>query len=118
MKTPLVILAFFSLLLPITSYAQGRPGTGTPGGSRPSTPSNTAPTTRPTNPMPEIDRSVFVSGKVVLPDGSPVTESVSIESICTSRKRIETYTDSHGNFSFELKKKNSNMAMQSADISS
>jgi len=74
--------------------------------------------TRPSSPLPDIDRPVFVSGKVVLPDGSPVSESVAIESNCGNRKRIETYTDSHGSFSFELKKKSNTMAVQSADMSS
>ena len=119
MKTPLIVLVFSSLLFPIAS-AQTHAGSGNTGGNKPpSNPGNmNLGTTRPTNPMPDIDRPVFVSGKVVLPDGSQVAESVAIESICGSRKRIETYTDSHGNFSFELKKKSNAMAAQSADMSS
>jgi len=76
------------------------------------------PGTRTDNPFPDVDRALFISGKVVLPDGSPVSESVTIESICGGRKRVETYTDSRGSFSFELKKKNNTGVMQSADISS
>ena len=120
MKTPLVVLAAF-FFFSIAAYAQGRPGsggTGGSGGSKPTMP--TTPTinqgTQTNNPFPELDRPLFISGKVVLTDGSPVAESVTIESNCGGRKRVETYTDSHGNFSFELKKKSNTMAMQSADI--
>ena len=118
MKTPLVVLAcFLSFLLP----AQTRPGGGSnpgTGGSRPTNPGNIGLGTTPTIPTPDMDRSVFVNGRVVMPDGSAISESVSIESNCNNRKRLETYTDSHGNFSFELKKKSSLTTMQTADISS
>jgi tetratricopeptide (TPR) repeat protein len=117
MKTPLIVF-LSSLLLPVAIIAQSRPGTGNSGGNKTPTPNTPSLNTRPTIPAPDIDRPVFVSGKVVLPDGSPVTESVGVESICGNRKRVETYTDSRGNFSFELKKKSSTMAVQSADISS
>ena len=120
MNTPLVVLACTTLLFPVATSAQGRPGSGNSGGNKPTTPTTIAPGARTNNPMPDMDRdrSIFVSGKVVMTDGSPVAESVTIESNCGNRKRIETYTDSHGNFSFELKKKSSGMAIQSADISS
>jgi len=121
MKTPLVVLVCYSLLYPVAGVAQSRPGSGNSGGNKPNnpnTPTTIAPSSRTDNPMPDIDRPVFVSGKVVMSDGSPIAESVTIESNCGNRKRIETYTDSRGNFSFELKKKSSGMAIQSADISS
>jgi tetratricopeptide (TPR) repeat protein len=118
MKTALVVLAcFLSFLL----SAQTRPGGGSNPGtgvSRPTNPGNIGLGTTPTIPTPDIDRSVFINGKVVMSDGSPVSESVSIESNCNNRKRIETYTDSHGNFNFELKKKPSFNTVQTADISS
>ncbi len=117
MKTPFLVLVCSAFLFTVAA-AQSRPGTGNSGGDKPTNPGNLGLSTRPGIPMPDINRSVFITGKVVLPDGSPVSESVSIESICSNRRRIETYTDSHGNFSFELKKKSSTMAVQSADISS
>jgi len=100
-------------------YAQGRPGAGSTGsgGNKPSTPPLSIPGRRTDNPMPEADHPLFISGKVVLPDGSPVAESVTIESNCGNRKRVETYSDSRGNFSFELKKRANTMAIQGADIS-
>lgn len=119
MNTPLVVLACTVLLFPAAASAQSRPGSGgNTGGSKPTNPTTITPGSRTDNPMPDIDRPVFVSGKVVLQDGSAVAEPVTIESNCGNRKRIETYTDSRGNFSFELKKKSSGMAIQSADISS
>lgn len=119
MNTPLVVLVCSTLLFPVAISAQSRPGSGNTGGSKPTTPAPTLPNSRTSdNPFPDnVDRPIFVSGKVVLPDGSPVAESVTIESNCSNRKRIETYTDSRGNFSFELKKKSNTMAVQSADIS-
>ena len=118
MKTPLVVLVCSSLWFPVAASAQGRPVSGGSGGNKPTNAPNMNLGTRPSSPLPDIDRPVFVSGKVVLPDGSPVSESVAIESNCGNRKRVETYTDSHGSFSFELKKKSNTMAVQSADMSS
>jgi len=66
--------------------------------------------------MEDVSSPVFVTGKVVLADGSPVSESVGIQSTCSNRRRIETYSDAHGNFSFELKKKSSTMTVQPADM--
>jgi tetratricopeptide (TPR) repeat protein len=45
---------------------------------------------------------IFLSGKAVLDDGSVLTESASIQTICNGQKRTETHTDSHGNFSFQF----------------
>jgi len=45
---------------------------------------------------------IFLTGKVVIDDGSALTESVSIQTVCKGQKRTETHTDSHGNFSFQI----------------
>lgn len=47
-------------------------------------------------------RPVFLSGKVVLEDGTPPPEPAVIERVCHGQVRPEAYTDSRGNFSFEL----------------
>lgn len=47
---------------------------------------------------------VFLSGKVVISDGSELTEPAAIRIVCESYKRIETYTGSRGDFSFQLGK--------------
>ncbi|MBA3913326.1 MAG: hypothetical protein H0X25_05610 [Acidobacteriales bacterium] len=48
------------------------------------------------------DSNPFISGKVVLQDGSPLTESVAIQSVCNGRKHVEAYTDSSGSFLFQF----------------
>ena len=70
MKTPPVVSALAILLFPVAIYAQGRPGSVNTGGSKPTPSTNPMPTpgTRTENPFPEIDRPLFISGKVVLPD--------------------------------------------------
>ncbi len=115
MKTLLVVV-FCSLT--IDAIAQSRGGTGNTGATKPFNPSTPGLASNSNIPMQDVDRPVFVSGKVILADGSPVSESVGIESVCSNRKRIEAYTDSHGNFSFELKKKSGATGGQWADISS
>jgi Flp pilus assembly protein TadD len=47
-------------------------------------------------------RPVFLSGKVVLEDGTPPAEPAVIERVCNGQVHPESYTDSRGNFSFEL----------------
>jgi len=52
--------------------------------------------------MDQMDRPVFLSGKVVLDDGTPPPEPVIIERVCNGVPRPEGYTDSKGRFSFQL----------------
>jgi Flp pilus assembly protein TadD len=47
-------------------------------------------------------RPIFMSGKVVLNDGTPPPESVTIETVCNGVVRPQAYTDSRGRFSFQL----------------
>jgi tetratricopeptide (TPR) repeat protein len=46
--------------------------------------------------------SVFVSGKLVVDDGTDLTEPAVILTICRGRRHSETYSDAHGGFSFRL----------------
>jgi hypothetical protein len=63
-----------------------------------------------------MQRPIFLSGKVVMEDGTPPPDSVVIERICNGRVRPEAYTDSKGRFSFQL---GQNMSMmQDASVSS
>lgn len=48
------------------------------------------------------NRPIFLSGKVVMDDGTPPPDSVTIERVCGSTVRPEAYTDSKGRFSFQL----------------
>jgi hypothetical protein len=44
----------------------------------------------------------LISGKVVLDDGTEITDSAMIMTICAGSKRAVAHTDSHGGFSFEF----------------
>lgn len=46
--------------------------------------------------------ATIISGKVVLDEGTPLSESAEIQTICKGQKRTETHTDSHGNFSLQF----------------
>ncbi|HKW19606.1 MAG TPA: tetratricopeptide repeat protein [Terriglobales bacterium] len=50
--------------------------------------------------------TTFISGKVMVDDGTDVPDQVSIESVCNGRTHIETVTDSKGHFSFQIKSPN------------
>ncbi len=98
-------------------YGQGG-GTTTPGGggtttptpTTPTTPTPTTPTTRtPTQTTPqtgttvtEMQRPVYVSGRVQLEDGTAPSELVVIERVCGGRVYQEGYTDSRGRFTIQL----------------
>jgi tetratricopeptide (TPR) repeat protein len=89
-----------------TGSAPG-PGVGTGGINTPSTTTNpntrtpTDPTQNP-NMSDQMQRNVYLEGKVMLEDGSPPPDSVVIERVCNGRGRPEGYTNSKGQFSFQL----------------
>ncbi|MBS1833539.1 MAG: tetratricopeptide repeat protein [Acidobacteria bacterium] len=77
------------------------PGTG---GSR-GTNTNTNPglvTTNPQQNIPRMPTTVFFTGKVMMEDGTPPTEPVTIEQVCNGTARPKAYTDSKGRFSYNL----------------
>jgi tetratricopeptide (TPR) repeat protein len=85
------------------------PGTGTvPGNSR--TPTNNIPNTVPNTTTPQQNQlppPIFVSGRVMLEDGTPPSQSVPIERVCSSgNPHTEGYTDSRGYFSLQLGQRN------------
>lgn len=51
---------------------------------------------------PFEQRPIFLSGKVMLEDGTPPPESVTIEMVCNGQVRPQAYTDSKGRFSFQV----------------
>lgn len=70
---------------------------------------------RTTNPFPgnvpqqgpfpgqaPMQRPIFLSGKVMMDDGTPPPEPVAIQRVCTVNPHTEGYTDSKGRFSFQL----------------
>jgi tetratricopeptide (TPR) repeat protein len=84
--------------------AGGAAGSGASGTAtgRPN-PTTTPIPTSGTNVSPDLsNRGLFLSGKVQLDDGTPPPDSVVIERNCNGYARAEGYTDSKGNFSFQL----------------
>ena len=84
-------------------------GTGSTGGptgvSRlPTTPSTNTPTTPAQTPT--IQQPIFISGRVVMEDGQPAGQQVTIETVCNGVSHAEGYVDSRGYFSVELGKRN------------
>ena len=59
-------------------------------------------------------RSVFISGKVVLQGGGPAGR-IAIERICNGMVRREGYTNSKGNFQFELGRNSTDRDASQAD---
>jgi tetratricopeptide (TPR) repeat protein len=110
-----VVTAAGLLLQPAFPQNKGT-GTSTGGSTTGSTTTTTtAPTTRPTLPAPtttpstqstQPPQTIFLSGRVMLEDGSAPTESVVIERVCSGSPHSEGYTDSKGYFSIRLGEQN------------
>jgi hypothetical protein len=89
----------------ISASAQGTkspgPGRGT---TTPNPPTTSRPTMTPNMSAPDttFGRRAFISGKVVLDDGTHITESATIQTICRGQRQTVAHTDSHGGFSFEF----------------
>src|ERR1017187_7270712 len=114
-------IAAVSALLAGSAFGQGRgtgvPSTGSTGGSGIPTGTNTGnPSTMPsgipttnnpnnnttTTTSPGMPRPIFLSGRVVTDDGSPLPEAATIVRVCGASSHNEGYTDSTGNFSIQL----------------
>ena len=79
--------------------AGGAGNAGNTGRTTTNLPSNTNPNVPNT---PNIPRPIFLSGKVVIDDGSALPEPASIIRVCNGNPHTEGYTDSDGNFGIEL----------------
>ncbi|MGA2599826.1 MAG: tetratricopeptide repeat protein [Bryobacteraceae bacterium] len=91
----------------VFAQAGGKPSGSAPISSGPGSISNTA--GRSTSPFPGATspnntptRPVFLSGQVMMDDGTPPPESVPVQRVCSSNPHTETYTDNKGHFSFEV----------------
>lgn len=102
MKSPLIFLTLLILAV-LSSPVSAQRGTG--GGGRGGGGVAPRPRTMTAPDLSTSQPSVFLSGKVVLDDGSALTEGAAIQTTCKGQKRTETYTDSGGNFSFEFSSK-------------
>ena len=86
-------------------------GITTPGRNNPTnTIPNSTTTPRPGDPGFGAGQPVYISGKVMLEDGTAPAEPVLIERICGSNPRPEGYTDHKGRFSFALGQNNALLA--------
>jgi tetratricopeptide (TPR) repeat protein len=87
-----------------------RPGTNTTGSPFPST------TTNPNQDV--IQRPAYISGKVVMEDGTPPPEPIALQLICRSSPHTIGYTDPKGTFGVDLSNKmNRSMYMDASDTS-
>jgi tetratricopeptide repeat protein len=103
MNNRLARCVFLILTLTGLASAQGGKPTGGKGPSSSPGPSRTGINQPSMNsPDPTFGQRAFLTGKVVLDDGTQLTESASIQTICRGRRQTVTHTDSHGGFSFEL----------------
>lgn len=90
----LVFVSAYLVMVPRSS-AQSRPGprgNGTLVGRMPDASSSTG-TMSPT---------LFISGKVTLDDGSELTESAAVQTVCRGDRHTRTFTDRHGGFTFQM----------------
>jgi tetratricopeptide (TPR) repeat protein len=96
---------FMVWLQPAVCQRPGAPpggGGGTSPGGSPGR-SGTTPTNVPVGPTPQAPGvGLFLTGRVMLEDGTPPPESVTIERVCSSSARAQGYTDPKGRFSFQL----------------
>ncbi len=91
--TPLLpLIVFFSLSLGVSAQLVG--------GERGTVVTSPAESTGMLSPG--TPSSFLLSGKVRVDDGTPLTDSAVIQSNCKGRIRTEGFTDSRGNFSFEI----------------
>ena len=107
-------LVFLSLLaVSGLALAQDPPDQGTP---------PTEPTQRPQpqqetqQQLPEMQRPIYLSGKVIYDDGSPADMSVQVEMLCNGRVRRKTHTFS-GGFTLEVNNTNRVMVMDASTSS-
>jgi tetratricopeptide (TPR) repeat protein len=103
MRFWIAVVVAMLLAAPAVAQKSGGPPQGTPttGGSNGrSTPSST------TSPFPDTNgigpRPIYLSGKVILSDGTPLPDRARIERVCNGAPRLEGYTDRKGRFSIEI----------------
>jgi Tfp pilus assembly protein PilF len=58
---------------------------------------------RPDGPaLPTLNGGTYLTGNVMLDDGTPPPDPVTIERVCNGAPRAQAYTDSKGRFSFQI----------------
>ncbi len=121
-STRIAVLLFLSSSLAVAQTHGGSTGGGTSSGGGTKGTGTTTTTTVPTRgnsnipPVMDQTRPITLTGRVVMDDGTPPSEKVSIERICNGRARREAYSDSHGYFSFIIDNSRPQMVMQDASV--
>ncbi|HEV8416148.1 MAG TPA: tetratricopeptide repeat protein [Bryobacteraceae bacterium] len=126
---PVLALAAAMFLGVSPGIAQRAGSTGSSGGATAPSPGKGTPTPAPSpgnipnsqsqtpNNAPQAPRPIWISGKVLMYDGGPPPESVTIELLCsTNSVKPQGYTDSTGGFSFNLGQNSGVFADASTDI--
>ncbi len=103
-------LAFEGSALAQAKKTVPSPTPGVTGSPSLTTPSGTQRTDSPL----DLSQQVFLIGRVMFEDGSPINHDVAIERICGGSSRIETHPDSKGHFSLTLGQQNYNFQDASA----
>ncbi len=118
---PILARGSFLLLCSVAVFAQTGGGTGGTGGSGTTTggtatkPGALTTTCSPGSTKancpntPGLQRPIFLSGKVIMDDGSPVPHNVAIDRVCAGVPHREGFADSQGNFNFQLGRGNQTM---------
>ncbi|MGI8745996.1 MAG: tetratricopeptide repeat protein [Bryobacteraceae bacterium] len=126
MQSRIVLLSCAGLVMSAALFAQPPTGSrGTPTGVSPTTPTNpTNPNSRSPTSLPNpnqqqqqmdtMQRPVYVSGKVMLDDGTPPPESLMMQLVCNGTPRSVGYTDSKGRFSIDLGNRNNSAVFADA----
>jgi len=91
------------------------------GGSVPTSPGTPTvgrnPTTQPYPGTADMQRPIFLSGRVLFDDGTKPNRDVVIQRVCIGNPRAEAYTDSKGHFSFQVGQNQMMMSDASMDAS-
>src|SRR5437868_14348075 len=101
----LLVVVLLALCVTEIAHRGSSTGSGTSGGTRTNTPTNTpsVPQSGTGFPNTQTERQVlYISGSVILPDGTPPPEPVAIEKICGGSAHKEGYTDSKGHYQIQL----------------
>src|SRR5579872_7271107 len=95
-------MALFLLgtLLAVPAAAQGMGGTSptTGSGGQTSVQANPSLGSGGGARGPDTSRPVYISGKVVMEDGSPVMQNITIQRVCGGISQTVAYADSNGRF--------------------
>jgi len=93
--------------------------TGNPngGGGVASRPNAGSPQPAPGPSVNSPNMGIYLSGRVVMEDGTPPPEPVTIERVCSASSRAQAYTDQKGRFSFQMGQTNGVLQDASEDNS-